>query len=280
MKLVRYGKAGAEKPGLIDSDGTIRDLSAHVKDFAGDALLPANIKKLAALDPKSLPAVAAGTRLGSCVPKPGNFIAVGLNFADHAAETNNPIPAEPILFNKAPNTIQGPDDDVIIPPGSLKTDWEVELAFVIGQHGYRISEADAAHHIAGYFVCNDVSERAYQIERSGQWMKGKSLPTFGPVGPWLVTPDEAGDVQNLKMWLKLNDQYVQNGSSKTMIFNCQFLVHYISQFMHLDAGDIITTGTPPGVGLGMKPPLFLKGGDTMEVGIEGLGVQHQHVKQA
>ena len=280
MKLVRYGKAGAEKPGLIDSDGTIRDLSAHVKDFAGDALLPANIKKLAALDTKSLPAVAAGTRLGSCVPKPGNFIAVGLNFADHAAETNNPIPAEPILFNKAPNTIQGPDDDVIIPPGSLKTDWEVELAFVIGQPGYRISEADAAHHIAGYFVCNDVSERAYQIERSGQWMKGKSLPTFGPVGPWLVTPDEAGDVQNLKMWLKLNDQYVQNGSSKTMIFNCQFLVHYISQFMHLDAGDIITTGTPPGVGLGMKPPLFLKGGDTMEVGIEGLGVQHQHVKQA
>ncbi len=280
MKLVRYGKAGAEKPGLIDSDGTIRDLSAHVKDFAGDALLPANIKKLAALDPKSLPAVAAGTRLGSCVPKPGNFIAVGLNFADHAAETNNPIPAEPILFNKAPNTIQGPDDDVIIPPGSLKTDWEVELAFVIGQPGYRISEADAANHIAGYFICNDVSERAYQIERSGQWMKGKSLPTFGPVGPWLVTPDEAGDVQNLKMWLKLNDQYVQNGSSKTMIFNCQFLVHYISQFMHLDAGDIITTGTPPGVGLGMKPPLFLKGGDTMEVGIEGLGVQHQHVKQA
>ena len=280
MKLVRYGKAGAEKPGLIDSDGTIRDLSAHVTDFAGDALLPANIKKLAALDPKSLPAVAAGTRLGSCVPKPGNFIAVGLNFADHAAETNNPIPAEPILFNKAPNPIQGPDDDVIIPPGSLKTDWEVELAFVIGQPGYRISEADAANHIAGYFICNDVSERAYQIERSGQWMKGKSLPTFGPVGPWLVTPDEAGDVQNLKMWLKLNDQYVQNGSSKTMIFNCQFLVHYISQFMHLDAGDIITTGTPPGVGLGMKPPLFLKGGDTMEVGIEGLGVQHQHVKQA
>ena len=206
MKLVRYGKAGAEKPGLIDSDGTIRDLSAHVTDFAGDALLPANIKKLAALDPKSLPAVAAGTRLGSCVPKPGNFIAVGLNFADHAAETNNPIPAEPILFNKAPNTIQGPDDDVIIPPGSLKTDWEVELAFVIGQPGYRISEADAANHIAGYFICNDVSERAYQIERSGQWMKGKSLPTFGPVGPWLVTSDEAGDVQNLKMWLKLNDQ--------------------------------------------------------------------------
>ena len=280
MKLVRYGNAGAEKPGLIDSDGTIRDLSAHVKDFAGDALLPANIKTLAALDPKSLPAVAAGTRLGSCVPKPGNFIAVGLNFADHAAETNNPIPAEPLLFNKAPNTIQGPDDDVIIPPGSLKTDWEVELAFVIGQPGYRISEADAANHIAGYFICNDVSERAYQIERSGQWMKGKSLPTFGPVGPWLVTPDEAGDVQNLKMWLKLNDQYVQNGSSKTMIFNCQFLAHYISQFMHLDAGDIITTGTPPGVGLGLTPPLFLKGGDTMEVGIEGLGVQHQHVKQA
>jgi 2,4-diketo-3-deoxy-L-fuconate hydrolase len=280
MKIVRYGKAGAEKPGLIDSDGTIRDLSAHVQDFATDALLPAGQKKLAALDPKSLPAVPAGTRLGSCVPRPGNFIAVGLNFADHAAETNNPIPAEPILFNKAPNTIQGPDDDVILPPGSVKSDWEVELAFVIGKPGYRISEADAASHIAGYFICNDVSEREYQIERGGQWVKGKSLPTFGPVGPWMVTPDEAGDVQNLKMWLKLNGEYVQNGSSKTMIFNCHYLVHYISQFMQLDTGDIITTGTPPGVGLGMKPPLFLKGGDTMEVGIEKLGVQHQHVKQA
>jgi 2-keto-4-pentenoate hydratase/2-oxohepta-3-ene-1,7-dioic acid hydratase in catechol pathway len=282
MKLVRYGKAGAEKPGLIDSDGTIRDLSAHVKDFAGDALLPANIKKLAALDPKSLPAVAAGTRLGSCVPKPGNFIAVGLNFADHAAETNNPIPAEPILFNKAPNTIQGPDDDVIIPPGSLKTDWEVELAFVIGQPGYRISEADAAHHIAGYFVCNDVSERAYQMERGGTWDKGKGCDTFGPLGPWLVTKDAVPDPQALSMWLEVNGKRFQNGSTKTMIFGVAKIVSYVSQFMTLEPGDIITTGTPPGVGMGIKKdgqsaPVYLKRGDVMTLGIEGLGEQRQKV---
>ena len=279
MKLVRYGKAGAEKPGLIDSDGTIRDLSAHVKDFAGDALLPANIKKLAALDPKSLPAVAAGTRLGSCVPKPGNFIAVGLNFADHAAETNNPIPAEPILFNKAPNTIQGPDDDVIIPPGSLKTDWEVELAFVIGQPGYRISEADAAHHIAGYFICNDVSERAFQIERSGgQWNKGKGCETFGPIGPWFVTKDEVKDPQNLAMWLDVNGEKRQRGNTKTMIFSCEHIVWYCSQFFVMEPGDIIITGTPPGVGLGMKPtPQFLKAGDVVTLGIDKLGEQKQKV---
>jgi len=279
MKLVRYGQAGAEKPGLIDGDGTIRDLSAHVSDIAGAALLPETLHKIAGLDAKSLPAVAGGTRLGSCVARPGNFIAVGLNFADHAAETNNPIPAEPILFNKAPNCVQGPDDDVVIPPGSVKSDWEVELAFVIGKPGYRISEKDAASHIAGFCICNDVSEREYQIERSGQWMKGKGLPTFGPLGPWLVTPDEVGDFNNLKMWLKVNGEYMQNGSSKTMIFQCHYLVHYISQFMHLDTGDVITTGTPPGVGLGFKPPKFLKAGDVMEVGIERLGVQHQHVKQ-
>ena len=279
MKLVRYGQPGAEKPGLVDGDGTIRDLSAHVSDIAGAALLPETLHKIAGLDAKSLPAVAAGTRLGSCVARPGNFIAVGLNFADHAAETNNPIPVEPILFNKAPNCVQGPNDDVVIPPGSVKTDWEVELAFVIGKPGYRISEKDAASHIAGFCICNDVSEREYQIERSGQWMKGKGLPTFGPLGPWLVTPDEVGDFNNLKMWLKVNGEYMQNGSSKTMIFQCHYLVHYISQFMHLDTGDVITTGTPPGVGLGFKPPKFLKSGDVMEVGIEHLGVQHQHVKQ-
>ena len=263
MKLVRYGQPGAEKPGLVDGDGTIRDLSAHVSDIAGAALLPETLHKIAGLDAKSLPAVAAGTRLGSCVARPGNFIAVGLNFADHAAETNNPIPVEPILFNKAPNCVQGPNDDVVIPPGSVKTDWEVELAFVIGKPGYRISEKDAASHIAGFCICNDVSEREYQIERSGQWMKGKGLPTFGPLGPWLVTPDEVGDFNNLKMWLKVNGEYMQNGSSKTMIFQCHYLVHYISQFMHLDTGDVITTGTPPGVGLGFKPPKFLKAGDVI-----------------
>jgi 2-keto-4-pentenoate hydratase/2-oxohepta-3-ene-1,7-dioic acid hydratase in catechol pathway len=276
MKLVRYGNAGAEKPGLIDSDGTIRDLSAHVKDFAGDALLPANIKTLAALDPKSLPAVAAGTRLGSCVPKPGNFIAVGLNFADHAAETNNPIPAEPILFNKAPNSIQGPDDDVIIPPGSLKTDWEVELAFVIGQPGYRISEADAANHIAGYFICNDVSERAYQLERGGQWDKGKAADTFTPVGPWLVTADAVADPQQLSLWLKVNGKRVQDGTTSNLIFGIAELVSYISGFMTLHPGDIISTGTPAGVGLGQKPePWYLQAGDVMRLGIAGLGEQSQ-----
>ena len=280
MKLVRYGKPGKEKPGLIDMDGRIRDLSEVVGDIGGDTLSPKALRKIARLRPGNLPLVRGKPRLGSCVARPGNFIAIGLNYADHAAEAGAKIPAEPIVFMKATNCVVGPNDDIMIPKGSTKTDWEVELAIVIGTGGSHIAERNALEHVAGYCICNDVSERAYQIERSGQWMKGKSLPTFGPVGPWLVTSDEAGDVQNLKMWLKLNDQYVQNGSSKTMIFNCQFLVHYISQFMHLDAGDIITTGTPPGVGLGMKPPLFLKGGDTMEVGIEGLGVQHQHVKQA
>jgi 2,4-diketo-3-deoxy-L-fuconate hydrolase len=279
MKLVRYGQPGAEKPGLVDAEGAIRDISAHVSDIAGPTLLPDVIARLAALDPASLPLVPTGTRLGSCVARPGNFIAVGLNFVDHAEETGNPIPKEPILFNKAPNCIQGPDDTVVIPPGSTKTDWEVELAFVIGKGGYRISQADAPSHIAGYCICNDVSEREFQIERSGQWMKGKGLPTFGPIGPWLVTPDEVGDVNNLKMWLDLNGRLVQNGSSKTMIFNCHYLVHYISQFMQLDPGDIVTTGTPPGVGLGMKPPLFLKAGDVMKVGIEKLGMQTQHVVQ-
>ncbi len=279
MKFLRYGNPGAEKPGMVDADGAIRDLSAHVADLSGAALAPANLAKLAALDPKSLPLVPAGVRLGSCVARPGNFIAVGLNFADHAAETGSPIPKEPILFNKAPNSCVGPNDDVVLPPGSVKSDWEVELAIVIGRDCYRVSQADAGKYIAGYAVCNDVSEREWQIERGGQWTKGKSAPTYGPLGPWLVTPDELGDVQNLHMWLELNGKMVQNGSSKTMIFGCEYLVHYISQFMQLDAGDVITTGTPPGVGLGMKPPLYLKGGDVMRLGIAGLGEQRQQVRQ-
>ena len=279
MKFLRYGRPGAEKPAMIDAQGTIRDISAHVADLAGPALDPANLAKLAKLDPATLPAVPADARIGSCVARPGNFIAVGLNFADHAAETGSPIPKEPILFNKTPNCVVGPNDDVVLPPGSVKSDWEVELAIVIGRTAYRVSEKDALSHVAGYAVCNDVSEREWQIERGGQWMKGKGAPTFGPLGPWLVTPDEIADVQNLHMWLELNGKMVQDGSSKTMIFGCAHLVHYISQFIQLDPGDVITTGTPPGVGLGMKPPVFLKGGDTMRLGIAGLGEQRQKVVQ-
>ncbi|WP_460451470.1 fumarylacetoacetate hydrolase family protein [Alsobacter sp. SYSU BS001988] len=277
MKLVRFGQPGAEKPGIIDAGGVIRDVSAHVADWAGAALDPQSLARLKSVDMSSLPAAPAGARLGSCVARPGNFIAVGLNFADHAAETGSPIPKEPILFNKAPNCVQGPDDDVVIPKGSTKTDWEVELAIVIGKTALYVSEEDALSYVAGYCICNDVSEREYQAERSGQWMKGKGCPTFGPLGPWLVTPDEIEDVQNLKMWLEIDGKRVQDGSSKTMIFGVKHLVSYISQFMQMDPGDVITTGTPPGVGLGMKPQRFLKAGETMKVGIEGLGVQTQKV---
>ena len=277
MKFVRFGQVGAEKPGLVDDQGNIRDLSAHVSDLAGAHLDPANLARLGKIDPATLPLVPAGTRYGSCVARPGNFIAVGLNFADHAAETGAPIPAEPILFNKAPNCVQGPNDDVMIPKGSVKSDWEVELAIVIGKTAYNIEERDALNYVAGFCVCNDVSEREYQTERGGQWMKGKGCPTFGPLGPWLVTTDEVKDVQNLHMWLDLNGKRVQDGSTKTMIFGAAYLIAYISRFLQLDPGDVITTGTPPGVGLGMKPPVFLKPGDTMDVGIEGLGSQHQKV---
>ena len=275
MKLVRYGAAGQEKPGLVDQDGVIRDLSAHIADINGATVSPESLAKLKALDPKTLPAVEAGVRIGSCVARPGNFIAVGLNYADHAAESNLPVPEQPILFNKAPNCVQGPDDVIIIPKGSEKTDWEVELAIVIGKPALYIDEKDALDYVAGYCVCNDVSERAFQTERGGQWMKGKGSPTFGPIGPWLVTTDEVADVQNLSMYLDLNGKRVQNGSTKTMIFGVAHIVSYISQFMQLDAGDVITTGTPPGVGMGMKPPVYLKAGDKMIVGIEGLGEQHQ-----
>ncbi len=275
MKLVRYGAIGQEKPALLDAKGALRDISGIIPDVAGKALTSASLARIKAADPEALPLVTGSPRIGACVGDVRNFIAVGLNFADHAAETGAAIPAEPILFNKAPNCIVGPDDDVIIPKNSVKTDWEVELAIVIGDGGSYIDEKDAMAAIAGFCVCNDVSEREFQIERGGQWAKGKGCPTFGPLGPWLVTPDEIPDIQNLHMWLDIDGERVQNGSTKTMIFGAAYLVHYISQFMRLDAGDVITTGTPPGVGLGFKPPRFLKGGEVVTLGIEGLGEQRQ-----
>ena len=276
MKLVRFGPEGQEKPGLVDGDGRIRDISAVVDDIAGATLGDETIAKLRALDAASLPLAPEGARIGACVGKVGNFIAVGLNYADHAAESGMAVPSEPIIFNKAPSCVVGPDDTVLIPPGSEKTDWEVELAVVIGKRASYVSEADALDYVAGYCVCNDVSERAYQIERGGQWMKGKGCPTFGPIGPWLVTRD-AVDTSDLSMQLSVNGERVQDGSSSTMVFKVPFLVHYISQFMILEPGDVITTGTPPGVGMGMKPPRYLKPGDTMEVTIAGLGTQRQKV---
>ncbi|MFG1462999.1 fumarylacetoacetate hydrolase family protein [Xanthobacter sp. DSM 24535] len=277
MKLVRFGEKGQEKPGLIDSTGKIRDISSLVQDIAGDVLTPEGLARIRAADPQAFPLAPEGVRLGSCVPRPGNFVAVGLNFADHAEETGNPIPDEPVLFNKAPNCVGGPNDVVMIPKGSTKLDWEVELLIVIGARARYVEKADALKHVAGYAVCNDVSERAFQIERGGQWTKGKGCETFGPIGPWLVTTDEMSDTSDLAMWLEVNGERVQDGSTRTMIFDPAYLVSYISQFMVLDPGDIITTGTPPGVGLGMKPPRYLKAGDVMKVGIQGLGEQQQTV---
>jgi len=277
MKLVRFGHAGKEKPGLIDAQGKIRDLSEHIPDLAGTALSKKSLAKLAKIKPEKLPLVRGRPRFGPCVGKVGNFIAVGLNYADHAAETGAPIPKEPILFNKTTTCIVGPDDEVVLPKGSKKTDWEVEIAIVIGSRLSYVSEKDAMKHVAGFCICNDVSEREYQTERGGQWMKGKGCPTFGPLGPWLVTPDEIKDVQKLSMWLDVNGERMQTGSTATMIFSIRHVVSYISQFMILEPGDVITTGTPPGVGLGMKPPRFLKAGDIMRLGIEGLGEQKQVV---
>ncbi|PZQ48165.1 MAG: 2-hydroxyhepta-2,4-diene-1,7-dioate isomerase [Rhodovulum sulfidophilum] len=277
MKLVRYGLAGEERPGLVDADGRIRDLSGHVGGLGGATLAPETLARLAALDPATLPRAPEGVRLGPCVERPGNFIAVGLNYADHAAETGAAIPAEPILFNKAPSCVVGPDDDIRIPPGSRRTDWEVELAIVIGRRASYVSEADALAHVAGFCVCNDVSERDYQLERGGTWTKGKGCPTFGPLGPWLVTPDEVPEVDRLSMWLDVNGTRMQAGSTATMIFGAPFLVAYISQFMILEPGDVITTGTPPGVGMGQKPPRYLAPGDIVELGIDGLGRQRQRV---
>ncbi|MCA3655683.1 MAG: fumarylacetoacetate hydrolase family protein [Methylobacterium sp.] len=277
MKLVRFGRAGREKPGLVDSAGKIRDISEHVPELSGTALSRKALAKLRRVKPEKLPLVRGRPRLGSCVGRVGNFIAVGLNYADHAAETGAAIPKEPILFNKAPSCIVGPNDDVMLPKGSVKTDWEVELAIVIGESASYVPESEAMDVIAGFCICNDVSERAYQIEGTGQWMKGKGCPTFGPLGPWLVTPDEVRDVQKLGMWLEVNGRRMQTGSTATMIFDVKFLVHYISTFMRLEPGDVITTGTPPGVGLGKNPPVFLKSGDIMRLGIEGLGEQKQLV---
>ena len=277
MKLVRFGAPGAEKPGLVDAAGAIRDLSAHLADITGETLAPASLDKLRKIDPASLPAAPKGVRLGAPVARSHNFIAVGLNYADHAKETGSPIPPEPILFNKLANCIVGPNDEVMVPKGSLKLDWEVEIAFVMNRRTRYVEEKDALSYVAGYAVCNDVSERHFQAERSGQWMKGKSFETSGPLGPWLVTTDEIKDVQSLPMFLDVNGKRMQTGSTKTMIFSIAHLVHYISQFMVLEAGDVVTTGTPPGVGLGMKPPVFLKAGDVMHLGIEGLGAQTQKV---
>lgn len=276
MKLVRYGDPGSEKPGLVHND-TLRDISHLVPDLAGQHLSRASLAKIRGVDPASLPAVPGSPRLGACVARPSNFIAVGLNYADHAAETGAPIPSEPILFNKAPNCIVGPNDNVMLPRGSEKTDWEVELAIVIGERTSYINEKEVFDHIAGFCVCNDVSERAFQTERGGQWMKGKGCATFGPLGPWLVTPDEIKDVQALDMWLDVNGEKAQRGTTATMIFSVVKLVSYISHFLVLEPGDVITTGTPPGVGMGMKPPRYLKAGDVVTLGIAGLGNQRQTV---
>ncbi|MFZ5709276.1 MAG: fumarylacetoacetate hydrolase family protein [Pseudomonadota bacterium] len=284
MKLVRWGAKGRERPGLIDGDGRVRDLSGVVPDIAGTAIMPEGIARLGALDPADLPRVPGmpqkDLRLGPCVAGTRKFVCIGLNYADHAAETGAAIPKEPIIFGKWTSAIVGPDDEVEIPRESVKTDWEVELGVVIGKPGRYIAEADALSHVAGYCVINDVSEREFQIERGGQWDKGKGCDTFGPTGPWLVTPDEAGDVGNLKMWLDVDGVRRQNGSTATMIFRVAHLVSYCSRFMSFEPGDIISTGTPPGVGLGFKPPVYLKEGQVMTLGIEGLGIQTQRVVRA
>lgn len=284
MKLLRHGKPGQEKPGLLDHEGRVRDLSALVADVAGDTLLPAQLARLRALDPQSLPLVP-GTpqqdlRLGPCVGRVGKFICIGLNYSDHAAEAGMAVPPEPVVFNKWTSAIVGPDDAVEIPRGSLKTDWEVELGVVIGTGGRYIREEDVLSHVAGYCVVNDVSEREYQLERAGTWDKGKGCDTFGPLGPWLVTADEVPDPQALRMWLDVDGHRYQNGSTATMVYGVAFLVSYLSRFMSLQPGDVISTGTPPGVGMGQKPPVYLHAGQTMNLGIEGLGTQTQRVVQA
>ncbi|HVH03975.1 MAG TPA: fumarylacetoacetate hydrolase family protein [Amaricoccus sp.] len=275
MKLLRHGPKGAEKPGLLDPDGTIRDLSGVVGDIGGATLSDEGLERLRRLDAGRLPAVDPSVRLGPCVAGTGKFICIGLNYSDHAAETGASVPSEPIVFMKATSAICGPDDPVIIPRGSQKTDWEVELAVVIGRRAKYVAEADALGYVAGYAVSNDVSERAFQIERQGQWTKGKSADHFGPTGPWLVTRDEVADPQDLKLWLKVNGETRQDGSTRTMVYGVAHLVSYLSQFMSLQPGDIISTGTPPGVGMGMKPPTYLKAGDVIELGVEGLGEQRQ-----
>jgi 2,4-diketo-3-deoxy-L-fuconate hydrolase len=277
MKLVRYGTVGQERPGLIDKSGQLRDLSAYVKDLDGEAYSPASLAKLAAVDPASLPAVNGKPRLGAPVTGISKFVAIGLNYSDHAKETGNAIPTEPIFFLKANTALSGPNDPIEKPRGSTKLDWEVEIAAIIGSSAKYVSETDALNHVAGYCICNDVSERNFQMERLGQWTKGKSHDTFGPVGPWLVTKDEIPDVQKLSMWLDVNGKRRQTGSTATMIFSMAKCISYISQFMTLRPGDIVTTGTPPGVGTGMKPPQYLNVGDVVTLGIEALGEQRQEI---
>ena len=281
MKLLRFGPKGAEKPGLVDAAGRIRDLSAHVDDVAGATLAPETLARLAALDPASLPLAPEGVRLGACVGRVGKFVAIGLNYADHAAEAGLPLPKEPVVFMKATSCIGGPNDDVVLPRGSTKTDWEVELGVVIGKEARYVELADALDHVAGYCVVNDVSERAFQIERGGTWDKGKGCDTFGPLGPWLVSRDEIADPHQLSIWLEVDGHRYQNGNTRTMIFQIPKLISYLSQFMSLQPGDVISTGTPPGVGLGIKPePVYLRAGQTMRLGISGLGEQQQRTVNA
>src|SRR5580692_6443901 len=281
MKFVRYGVTHHEKPGILDSDGQIRDLSGIVPDIAGESLSSKTLASLKERDPKKLPLIsieaANQSRFGPCVGRVGKFICIGLNYSDHAAEAGMKVPSEPVLFMKATSAICGPNDDIVIPQGATKTDWEVELGVIIGTAAKYVSEADAISHVAGYCVINDVSERAFQLEGTGQWVKGKSADTFGPIGPWLVTADEVADPQNLDMWLEVNGRRFQSGNTRTMVFGVAHLISYLSQHMSLQPGDIISTGTPPGVGMGQRPPIYLTAGDSLELGIEGLGVQRQKV---
>jgi 2,4-diketo-3-deoxy-L-fuconate hydrolase len=280
MKLLRHGAPGAEKPGLLDGEGRIRDLSSVIPDIAGEAITPEGLQRLRALDVSALPLVDGAQRLGPCVGRVGKFVCIGLNYSDHAAETGAQVPAEPVIFNKWTSAICGPDDDVRIPRGSHKTDWEVELGVVIGRGGRYIAEADALDHVAGYCVINDVSERAFQLEGTGTWDKGKGCDTFGPLGPWLVTADEIADPHALGLWLEVDGHRYQDGNTRTMVFQVPFLISYLSRFMSLQPGDVISTGTPPGVGLGQKPPVYLRPGQVMRLGIDGLGEQRQKVVQA
>ena len=280
MKLLRFGEKGRERPGLLDDRGRIRDLSAHIDDVAGGALDAATMRRLRALDVSTLPLVEGAPRLGPCVASVGKLIAISLNYLDHAAEVDQPIPEEPVILLKATSSISGPNDDVVIPRDCHKLDWEVELGIVIGKGGVYIEEREALDHVAGYCIVNDVSARDFQLERGGTWDKGKGCDTFGPIGPWLVTPDEAGDIANLSMWLDIDGHRYQNGSTATMIFGIAHIISYLSRFLSLQPGDVISTGTPPGVGLGQKPPVFLKGGEVMRLGIDGLGEQTQRVVKA
>lgn len=277
MKLFRFGSVGEEKPGIVDSKGMHRDLSGVVDDINPRTIANGLVQTLAKVDLHNLPEIPEGSRFGPCVATTGNFLAIGLNYVQHAKETNSPLPAEPIIFSKAASCIVGPDDNVVLPRGSRKTDWEVELALVIGKKAHYVSEDEALSHVLGYCICNDVSEREFQIERGGQWMKGKCAPSFGPIGPYLVTADDVPDPQALELWLEVNGERVQSSSTSDMIFSIRKIVSYVSEFMILMPGDLITTGTPPGVGLGMKPERYLKHGDTMRLSVEGLGVQAQRV---